>query len=310
MKIIAIILSVVTLFCIAGSSVSAGLLGDADGDGKITASDARLVLRYSAGFEENIDTTLCDMNSDGRIYASDARKIMRIASGLENPPVTTVTQTQSTTYGVLSEDVINPLPTPKTIIIDENNFNLTLVNASYRIPEDYVVQKAVAVKGYDTELDYRVAVYYQAMYDAAAREGIYLTPYSGYRRYSTQKTNYTNKTNLYLSQGYSLWEAQALAARIIMPPGSSEHNLGLAMDICGTSNSFDQTKAFSWLCEHAWQYGFILRYTKEKQLVTGVTYEPWHWRFVGTQYAKEIRDSGLCLEEWLAQKGMMPNVIE
>ena len=215
---------------------------------------------------------------------------------------------ESTTFEVLSEDNITPLPTPETIIIDEEKFNLTLVNNRYRMPEDYAVQKACAVDGYDVELDYRVAPYYQAMYDAAKADGIYLTPYSGYRRYSTQQTNYQNKTAYYLQQGYTETEALALAARIIMPPGSSEHNLGLAMDICGTDYDFDQTDAFAWLKEHAAEYGFILRYTEEKQSVTQVVYEPWHWRFVGVEYAKEINESGLCLEEWLSMKNLMPTV--
>ena len=74
------------------------------------------------------------------------------------------------------------------------------------------------------------------------------------------------------------------------------------MDICNTLNSFANTKEYKWLSEHAHEYGFILRYTAEKQPVTGIVPEPWHWRYVGAEYAKEIRDSGLCLEEWTAKR--------
>ena len=224
--------------------------------------------------------------------------------------LTEVTETtpESTTYEVLSDDNIEPLPTPETIVIDESNYCMLLVNNRYRMPDDYVVERAIAVEGYDIELQKDVAPHYQAMYDAAAADGIYLTPYSGYRSYERQKTNYEYKTQTYLDMGYSETDALALAARIIMPPGSSEHNLGLAMDICGTDYDFDTTKEFAWLTEHAADYGFILRYTREKQSITKVVYEPWHWRYVGVENAYAINASGLCLEEYLSQYGLMPQV--
>lgn len=213
---------------------------------------------------------------------------------------------EETSYAVLSDDNIEPLPVPQTIVIDEQNYNMLLVNNRYRMPSDYTVRRAYAVDGYDIELEERVAPHYQAMYDAAKADGIYLTPYSGYRSYERQQINYANKTQLYLDQGYNETDALALAARIIMPPGSSEHNLGLAMDICGTDYDFDQTAAFAWLKAHAADYGFILRYTREKQTITKVVYEPWHWRYVGVENAYAINASGLCLEEYLSQYGGMP----
>nr|MCR5689120.1 M15 family metallopeptidase [Clostridiales bacterium] len=167
------------------------------------------------------------------------------------------------------------------------------------MPEDYVVRTAPAIEGSDIELDYRVAPHYQEMYDAAAAEGCYLTPYSGYRRYSTQDSNYNNKTAYYEAQGFTHEEALALAARVIMPPGSSEHNLGLCMDIYGTYDNWYTTREYAWLMEHAQDYGFILRYPREKQVETQVEFEPWHWRYVGVENAKLIKESGLCLEEFL-----------
>ena len=99
-------------------------------------------------------------------------------------------------------------------------------------------------------------------------------------------------------------EAKARAAMIIMPPGCSEHNLGLAMDIIATDNNFYKTRAYAWLTEHAQDYGFILRYPKEKQHITKVEYEPWHWRYVGVEHAKKIKEWGFCLEEYLYVIGM------
>ena len=105
---------------------------------------------------------------------------------------------------------------------------------------------------------------------------------------------------------YNLSRADAAkkAATVILPPGTSEHHLGLAMDICNTNSSFSSQKEYKWLMEHAHEYGFILRYTADKQSITGIIPEPWHWRYVGVEHAKKIKDSGLCLEEYLTQNGI------
>jgi D-alanyl-D-alanine carboxypeptidase len=214
----------------------------------------------------------------------------------------TQTVTESTTQAVSEGgDTIEILPASVEIAISEQDFLMTLVNRKYRMPDGYPLDLAPCIPGGDIELEARAAEWYTNMYNAAKADGITLTPYSGYRRYSTQKRNYENKTQYYLDQGYSQQEALTLAARIIMPPGSSEHNLGLAMDICGTDYDFDQTKEFKWLSANAEAYGFILRYPKEKQHITKVVYEPWHWRYVGVENAKRINASGLCLEEYLGR---------
>ena len=176
-----------------------------------------------------------------------------------------------------------------------------IVNANYALPEGYKPTLAEAVKGSDVELDYRVAPYYQAMYDAAKKDGITLTPLSGYRSYERQTINFENRISEYMNDGMDKKEATIEAAKIIMLPGSSEHNAGLAMDICSLSESFENTDTFAWLSEHAAEYGFILRYPKsaEKRAITGVTYEPWHYRYVGVSTAKEIKQKGITLEEYL-----------
>jgi vancomycin resistance protein YoaR len=94
-------------------------------------------------------------------------------------------------------------------------------------------------------------------------------------------------------------EAKIKAATIIMPPGSSEHNLGYAMDIVCVDEWFEDTQEFKWLQEHAADYGFIMRYPESKQDITKVIYEPWHWRYVGVEAAKELKASGLVLEEYM-----------
>ena len=150
-----------------------------------------------------------------------------------------------------------------------------------------------------------MAPHYEEMYYAAKQDGITLTPYSAYRSYERQKNNYNHLTESYMHD-YNLSEAEARkkAATVILPPGTSEHNLGFAMDICGTESSFKDTKEYAWLQQHAHEYGFILRYTAEKQPITGIIPEPWHWRYVGVEYAEKIKNSGLCLEEYLDSIGV------
>ena len=181
---------------------------------------------------------------------------------------------------------------------------LLIVDYEREIPADYVPELAeVASSG--KYLDFRVAPYYNDMYAAAKKDGITLTPYSAYRSYARQQRNYNNLTETYMSRyNLSREDAAKKAATVILPPGTSEHNLGLAIDICNTNSSFSSQKEYKWLTEHAHEYGFILRYTAEKQPITGIIPEPWHWRFVGVEHAEKIKDSGLCLEEYLQQIGI------
>ncbi len=193
---------------------------------------------------------------------------------------------------------------PTEISIPEENWNLTLINRNYILKEGYTPKLEEAVKGSGVYLDYRVAPYYQKMYDAAKADGVTLTPNSGYRSYETQKTNFENKINLYVSQGYDKVTATQNAARVILPPGTSEHNAGFAMDIGWVTEDFENSSAYAWLDEHAQDYGFILRYpkTEDKQSITEIIYEPWHWRYVGVKAAKEMKKSGQVLEEYLGKK--------
>jgi len=190
---------------------------------------------------------------------------------------------------------------PVLASIDESKWNLLLVNRFYILPEDYSVDLSAAApgSGYDTKLDSRVAPHYSQMYNAAKEDGITLVPLSGFRRISTQKTNFENKIQKYINMGYSRAQATQLAAEIILPPGTSEHNAGIAMDICSLDVSFENSAEFKWLKEHAADYGFVLRYPKDKKNITKINYEPWHWRYVGVEAAKAMKASGQCLEEYL-----------
>lgn len=187
----------------------------------------------------------------------------------------------------------------KVVNLNQKHWSVVVVDKNRQMPEGFEPELAFVADS-DYALDKRAATYYDEMYKAALADNVELTPYSGYRSYSTQETNYQSLVDAYLSQGYSQEDAEDMAATEILPAGCSEHNLGLAMDICGTEDSFKDTQQYKWLCENAYKYGFIERYPEGKQDVTGVIPEPWHWRFIGPKYAEDMKSRGAqTLEEYL-----------
>lgn len=189
--------------------------------------------------------------------------------------------------------------TRKTINPEQQRWYLVVVDKTRQIPEGYEPQVEYVADS-DCMLDTRVVPYYDAMYNAALEDGIELVAYSGFRSYETQETNYNSLVEDYMYYSdMTQEEAEAEAATEILPPGCSEHNLGLAMDIDGTDPEFAYTEEYEWLSEHAHEYGFIERYTEEKQNITGIIPEPWHWRFVGPDHAAKIKAAGVTLEEYL-----------
>ncbi len=215
------------------------------------------------------------------------------------PPTEPPTEPESTTKEP-------PVTLPKSadgspVIVSPtgDNWELTLLNLNYCLPEGYVPTLTAAIEGSQVQLDERVAPFYAEMYAAAKADGCTLTPYSGYRSYARQEENFKRRVSYYVGQGLTEADAKLKTQERILPPGCSEHNAGFAMDVVSASADFVSTKEFSWLCEHAQDYGFILRYPEDKTAVTGVMYEPWHWRYVGVKAAKEMKASGQCLEEYL-----------
>lgn len=193
---------------------------------------------------------------------------------------------------------------PSVAVVNSEKWNLLLVNQDYILPDSFSVKTAPVAGGSGQMLDYRVVPHYDKMVAAAAADGISLIPVSGYRSRDRQRTNFERKINSYVNQGYSKAEATRLASKIVLMPGTSEHNAGLAMDFGTNGNytldeNFAKTEAFKWLSEHAADYGFILRYDSDTTNITKITYEPWHWRYVGVKAAKEIKASGVTLEEYL-----------
>lgn len=188
-----------------------------------------------------------------------------------------------------------------------NDPRMILVSRAHKMPEDYPVEtkECGSATAINKTLQTEAADAFLSMQAAAAKDGVDVRMQSGYRSVSYQKKLYDNKTQYYRDKGLSEAAAREKAATIVNPPGCSEHNCGLAADLNSPEHTtldtgFADTAAFRWLCENAEQYGFILRYPKEAESVTGITYEPWHWRYVGAENAALLNQSGLCLEDAVA----------
>ena len=178
---------------------------------------------------------------------------------------------------------------------------LTLVNFENTIPKDWKVDLVQLNNG--QSVDRRIYDDLIAMLQAAKSEGLNPLICSSYRTNEKQEQLYQNKVSEYLSQGYSKVEASDKAAFWVARPGTSEHQLGLAVDIVSTKNqrldrSQENTVEQQWLIQNSWKYGFVLRYPTNKN-ITGVGYEPWHYRYVGKEHAKKINELGVCLEEYV-----------
>ena len=185
---------------------------------------------------------------------------------------------------------------------------LTLVNPWNTIPQDWTVDLVSVGNGH--KVDKTCYDDLMAMLDACKAAGFRPVIRSSYRTQATQKQLYENKVNQWKGYGYAEEEARKQAAAIVAPPGTSEHQLGWAVDLVDASYQVLNEKqatmpAQKWLMEHSWEYGFILRYPVNKSDVTGIIYEPWHYRYVGRAHAKAIYESGLCLEEWLEQRNTL-----
>ena len=183
-----------------------------------------------------------------------------------------------------------------------NDWRLTLVNYENILPDDYEVKLANIdnIRKFDS----RAINELNQMLKALKKSGISnIWVQSAYRSVEYQRNLFNDKVNTYMKQGKTREEAEELTLQTINKPGTSEHNLGLAVDFNYVDYTFDKLKGFKWLQQNAENYGFILRYKKEKEDITKVNYEPWHWRYVGVENAKKMNELDMCLEEYV-DKGM------
>ena len=165
-----------------------------------------------------------------------------------------------------------------------------LVNASNSLPEDYDPQLQT-LSGWH-QISQIALDPMKRMLNDCKLAGKDPAINSIYRSGKNQELIMKERTQYFMDNGMTQEEAAAKAATIVAAPGTSEHETGLSADLVGE-------EAKKWLGEHCWEYGFILRYPEDKGDITGITFEPWHFRYVGTRVSMDMKDSGLCLEEYL-----------
>lgn len=238
------------------------------------------------------------------------------------PPTTTTEATTTTTKATTTTTKTAVKTTAETTAAPVGNhyvqpedavWYLKLANDWNTLPENYdstftAVEYGSGLSG--KLFDSRAVDALREMLAAGNAENaaLRLQPVSCYRSVALQKSLYERQVQKQKNAGYSEEKARAVAATIVKKPGQSEHNTGLAADLGGSGDyslnqSFEKTAAYRWLIEHCAEYGFILRFPKDKEAITGVIYEPWHFRYVGKEAAAEIMRDGLCLEEYLEKYG-------
>ena len=189
--------------------------------------------------------------------------------------------------------------------LDATYTNLLLVNADNPLPESYdsdVREQLVEIdpkyRNNDnvTQIHKDIYPYVVAMVANAQKDGVDLRVWSPFRSYAIQK-------DLFQKQVNRVGGDEAKAATVVARPGTSEHNTGLCADFNMASDAFENTAMYTWMTENAENYGFVMRYREDKQPITGVIHESWHWRFVGIKAAKEMNELDMCLEEYVEYLG-------
>lgn len=203
-------------------------------------------------------------------------------------------------------DETEPVPEetsdPHVLEQQREEWYLLLVNKWNPIDRDYSMDLVELRNGHS--VDIRAYPDLQDMMDDARAEGLQPIICSSYRTNQKQRDLFKNQVDKYIAQGLTEEEAEEQAAKWVAVPGTSEHQTGLAVDIVALDYQIldegqEDTPEQKWLMENSYKYGYILRYPTEKSDITGIHYEPWHYRYVGKEAAKEIYDLGICLEEYL-----------
>lgn len=194
------------------------------------------------------------------------------------------------------------------VIRSEDMWALILTNAKYPIPEDYSAELKI-LPGTEQSVDARIYDATILMLSDMKAQGLRPIVCSAYRTLDRQEILFNRKVKNFVKRGYSMEEAYKEAQHVLSIPGSGEHCLGLAIDVCSQSyqrleEGFENTKEGKWLREHCAEYGFILRYERGKEEITGIDYEPWHFRYVGVEVAEYMMEKGISLEEFYIEESL------
>jgi len=213
------------------------------------------------------NTDVATVSNIGRIKGVGKGKCKVTVRSTDNPDVFAEVSVRVKRYV--------PPKEPELTYID----GILIANKTYPLPSTY-----------NPGVDATAKADLNKMFAAAKKEGLRLTIASGFRSYSTQKSLYNS---------YVRRDGAAAADRYSARPGHSEHQTGLAFDINKANSSFTGSPEAKWLAANCHKYGFIIRYPKGKESITGYIYEPWHVRYLGVETATKVYESGLCLEEYL-----------
>ena len=192
--------------------------------------------------------------------------------------------------------------TTEAVVFDKDDWKLLLINKQHTIPEDYEFTLGT-IKG-SMRCDERIIEPLTQMFAAAKKDGVNLVVRSPYRDMERQEYLFERKVKNFQTTGMSYMDAYKTASITVTVPGASEHQVGLAVDITSDTypmleTGFSDTEGGKWLAEHSWEYGFILRYPLGKEEVTGIQFEPWHFRYVGVDAAAVITEQNITLEEFV-----------
>lgn len=250
--------------------------------------------------------------------SSESSSVQIIISPAEPSESSSSEESSLSSMSSVSEETSSSESVPETSSLPETSSSeteepspkdygtLILVNPWNYIPEDYTLELETVQGKY--KMDIKAAESARNLVAAAKEAGFNMQLCSAYRTVEKSAELYQRKVNQYIGYGYSEADAKVEAAKWVAPPGTSEHHTGLAMDLVSSDywnyysdleHDYEKFDSFKWMYEHCAEFGFILRYPKDKQDITGITYEPWHYRYVGIEAAKYIMENGLCLEEYL-----------
>ena len=224
-----------------------------------------------------------------RLLTSDDRQQKTVSNNINADYVTAATEPQ-----LISTEPATEAPTEPEA--EKPPENLTLVNRNHALPDSFSVDLVQLSNGRSVSSEIYPDL--QKMFDDMRADGIYPVVSEGFRTCEEQRQMMDEKTAAYENEGYSHADAVYMAEQYVALPGTSEHELGLAVDINADEELSADWDVYQWLADNAHLYGFILRYPSDKTDITGIDYEPWHYRWVGEEAAAEIHSQGLCLEEY------------
>ncbi len=275
---------------------------------------------FISGMENDINLNNVSEEAQNIVLAEETEIDLEELALLEDEEIELEGEMPETTHGMeieakySADDILaatqpngtgeSPTAAGETVEFSRDDWKLLLINKQHSIPDGYEfpLGDIQTMKG-TMHCDARIIDDLLNMLQDAREDNINLRICSPYRDLAYQEVLFNKKIKYYMNKGMSYMEAYQLGSRVVAVPAASEHRLGLALDIVSDTytdlnEGFADTPAGIWLAENSYKYGFILRYPKGKEDITGIDYEPWHFRYVGVDAATMITEEEITLEEF------------